>query len=323
MDADLNLSIIVAVSENGVIGVGGELPWNLKTDLKRFADLTKGHMVIVGRKTHESILRRLGHHLKGRKALVITRQKDYSGLASAIEVFHSWSETLSSISGVRDEMFVIGGSEVYNWALPFANTIYLTRVHAEFEGNAFFPPFNPEEWTEVSRETYEADEKNSHPFSFIVLKRRQRGDFVTMEHARLDEQRLVMEEILNQGICPFCRENLEKFHRRPILKETECWLLTENQWPYENTRIHLLAILKYHAESIGELSGQAGRELIEIAGEVEEEYGLKSGALTIGMRFGDPERSGATVRHLHAQLIAAKITDKDNPLYRPVRFRAG
>lgn len=149
-------------------------------------------------------------------------------------------------------------------------------------------------------------------------------NLVNPRNSRTDRQRQTMEEILKQGICPFCPENLLRFHGRLILKQTRHWVLTENQWPYENTRVHLLAIYRTrHIESIGEMEPRAGRELIRLAKWVEQSYGLPGGALALGMRFGDTETSGATVRHLHAQILSAAITDRTNPRYQPVRFRAG
>ena len=145
--------------------------------------------------------------------------------------------------------------------------------------------------------------------------------FVNLNNARLKEQRGVMEQILAQGVCPFCGEHLRKFHMQPILNETPHWILTNNQWPYENTKVHLLAIYKTHAESFAETETGAGTELFELLRWAEKEYDIKGGGL--GMRFGDPAYNGGTVRHLHAQILAADISDKTNPGYKPVRFRVG
>ncbi|MDP2648026.1 MAG: HIT family protein [Candidatus Yanofskybacteria bacterium] len=145
--------------------------------------------------------------------------------------------------------------------------------------------------------------------------------FVQMEHARLPEQAKVMERIQAEGYCPFCRENLAKNHKPPILREGSHWLITLNQWPYENTRIHLLAIHRFHVEKLGDLSSEAWRDLGNLVAWAEREYQVDGGA--IGMRFGDPARNGGTVRHLHLQLLTANITDKTDPNYKPVRFRAG
>ncbi|MBI2053067.1 MAG: dihydrofolate reductase [Candidatus Ryanbacteria bacterium] len=321
MDSNLNLSIVVAVSENGVIGVGGELPWNLKTDLKRFADLTKGHMVIVGRKTHEAILLRVGHHLKGRTTLVITRQKNYKGLASAVEIFHSWKDVLSSVKNRRDEVFVIGGSEVYNWALPFANTIYLTRVHTEFDGDAFFPPLDSDEWAEVSRQTHEADEKNSHPFSFITLKRRVVSrQFVNLEYARHEDQRAIMEGISQQGICPFCPENRVPGEILEPLRRGNYWTLVPNRWPYKFTSLHAMLIIERHIRFFDELKPEEVMELTELLGWARKTYGLT--AYSLGLRCGDPHLTGGTVDHLHIHLVVAS-PEMDKPGYERVRFPMG
>lgn len=149
------------------------------------------------------------------------------------------------------------------------------------------------------------------------------SSFVNLNNARLDQQRQAMEKILEGGFCPFCREHLGKFHRKPILKETAHWLLTENQWPYKNTKVHLLAIYKKHIETLGELKPKAGKELVELAKWIEIRYRLAGGTLALGMRFGEPEINCGTVRHLHAQFISAAITDRTDSNYESVRFRAG
>jgi len=145
--------------------------------------------------------------------------------------------------------------------------------------------------------------------------------FVNLNNARLEEQRKIMEQILAQGVCPFCSEHLRKFHTQPILKETSHWILTNNQWPYKNTKVHLLAIYKIHAESLSEINPEAGAEVFELIRWAEQKYTIKGGGL--GMRFGDPMYNGGTVRHLHAQILAADIADKKHPDYKPVRFKVG
>lgn len=146
-------------------------------------------------------------------------------------------------------------------------------------------------------------------------------DFVDLSHARNEKQREAMERIRGRQECPFCPENLQKEHKKPIIHQGDYWILTENQWPYDNTSVHLLAISKIHAERFEDISSEAGAELFILCSWIELEYGIKSGA--IGIRFGDPAGNGGTVRHLHAQIISAKITDRDDPEYKPVRFRVG
>ena len=142
--------------------------------------------------------------------------------------------------------------------------------------------------------------------------------FVELSSARLPEQARVMEEIKKDGVCPFCSENLKKFHKKPILREGKYWLLTPNQWPYENTKIHLLIISKKHLEKIGEVSRSSWAEMGELISWSEKKFKMKSGA--VGIRFGDPKKNSASVRHLHVQLLNAKISDKTNFKYKPLCF---
>jgi diadenosine tetraphosphate (Ap4A) HIT family hydrolase len=127
-----------------------------------------------------------------------------------------------------------------------------------------------------------------------------------------------MENIKNEKHCPFCEENLRKYHKEPILKEGKYWILTKNQWPYKGTKLHLLAILKKHAERLGELTPEEGAELFELFQWAERSNRVLGGGFA--MRFGDMRYSGGTVRHLHAQFI---VPDVDNPDAEPVRFKIG
>ena len=158
------ISIIVAASTNNVIGVQGELPWRLSDDLKRFKAVTMGKPIIMGRKTWESI----GRALPGRQNIVITRQPDY--LADGCDVVESVDEAIAA-AGDADEVMVIGGSQIYDMALPLASRLYLTRVHAEVEGDAFFPVVDESEWRLVSDESHTSDERNDFDFSVLVYER--------------------------------------------------------------------------------------------------------------------------------------------------------
>lgn len=158
------LSLIVATSENNVIGNKGKIPWKLPTDLKHFRTTTEGHPIIMGRKTYESI----GHPLPRRRNIVITRQKDFQ--AEGCDVVTSLEDALKLCEG-EEEVFVIGGGEIYRQSLAITNRVYLTRVHAKVEGDAFFPELPPSEWREVSVERHEADTENSYACSFMVYHR--------------------------------------------------------------------------------------------------------------------------------------------------------
>lgn len=141
---------------------------------------------------------------------------------------------------------------------------------------------------------------------------------VDLDNARLDEQRQVMEEIIDADHCPFCLENLQKYHKQPILQDGQFWILTKNQWPYEHTKVHLLAIYKEHAVNLGELNPEAGNELLEMMQWAQKEYQVPGGAMA--MRFGDTDYSAGTVAHIHVQFI---IPNLESPGYEPVRLKIG
>lgn len=147
------------------------------------------------------------------------------------------------------------------------------------------------------------------------------SNFVNLENARFEEQKKIMEKIQKEGFCPFCLKNARKSKLLPIIKKGKYWHIRHNSWPYENTKVHLLAIYNIHAEKMSDIDSEAAKELFELAKWYETEYDIKGGA--IGMRFGDPLLNGATVNHIHVHFISAKITDKNDPQYKPVRIRVG
>jgi dihydrofolate reductase len=161
------VSFVVAVAENGVIGRAGELPWGrLPADLQHFKRLTLGHPVVMGRKTFDS----LGRALPKRPNVVVTRQADWS--APNCETVGSVLAGLTRAQELDEEIFVIGGGEIYREALPAADVVYLTEVHHAFEGDAYFPALNPTDWREETRERHEPDEQHAYAFSFVTLRRR-------------------------------------------------------------------------------------------------------------------------------------------------------
>ncbi len=161
----MNVSIIVAVSRNLVIGKDNQLIWKLSADLKRFKDLTTGHTIIMGRKTFDSI----GKPLPNRTSIVITRQKDYQ--IEGCIVVNSLEEAFEKAAD-QEEVFVIGGGAIYKEALARADKVYYTKVHKNYEGDTFFPVLDLKEWESVSREDRMPDEKNEVPYSFIDYKRK-------------------------------------------------------------------------------------------------------------------------------------------------------
>jgi dihydrofolate reductase len=165
----MSLSIIAAVSENKVIGREGDLPWRLPADLAHFRKLTMGHTIVMGRRTYESI----GKQLPGRRMIVVTRQPDYH--IEGAEVVSDLDEALivAQLAG-DDEVFIVGGEDVFKQTFPMAGHVYLTRVHADVEGDTYFPDFDEDEWEKVSCEDHDADGKNEHRYSFEVYRRREK-----------------------------------------------------------------------------------------------------------------------------------------------------
>jgi diadenosine tetraphosphate (Ap4A) HIT family hydrolase len=145
-----------------------------------------------------------------------------------------------------------------------------------------------------------------------------KNQFADADNARKEDQKQVMQEILAAEHCPFCPEQLAKYHHQPNLKDGQYWIITPNQWPYDNTQYHWLAILKEHKERFNELTAAESAELFQLLGELEAEYGIVGGGL--GIRFGDTDYSAGTVRHLHAQYI---IPDILKPDFQPVRLKIG
>ena len=163
------ISIIVAVAENGAIGKNNRLLWRLSDDLKQFKALTSGHAIIMGRKTYESI----GKPLPNRTNIVITRHgkifDDESVLiADSIE---KAIEIAKEVKG-EEEIFIIGGGNIYEQSLEITDKIYLTEVKVIIDGDTFFPKLNENEWKEVSRKSYQKNEKNDHDFDIVELMRK-------------------------------------------------------------------------------------------------------------------------------------------------------
>ena len=316
MDADLEIIVIAAVSKNGVIGKGGKMPWHLPDDLKNFAKLTKGHPVLMGRKTFESI----GHPLPQRDNIVLTRDKELKALGCIVVTSLSEAISLASSKGTG-KLFIIGGAEIYKAVIQSANVMFLTEVDVEIDGgDAFFPEWNESDWEEVGRFTQSG---GGNQFGFTVrelhhvqnIKPAGTGPsangFCNLDNARNSNQQETMRRINEGGYCPFCGDNLQKNHSKPILFKGAHWLLTENQWPYPAAKRHLLAISIVHAEKLADLPVEAGAELMEIAHYIEKELGINCGAIC--MRFGNPSGNGASVNHLHFHILEPD-PEKSDPL---------
>ncbi|MEH7373494.1 dihydrofolate reductase [Neobacillus drentensis] len=160
------ISFIVAMDENRVIGKDNQLPWHLPEDLKFFKRVTMGHPIAMGRKTHESI----GRVLPGRENIVITRQVNYQ--SEDCTVFYSIEDFVKNSKKQSEEIFVIGGAEIFNETFEFADRLYITLIHEKFAGDTFFPEFDGSKWELVSSEKGLMDEKNPYDYEFKIYERK-------------------------------------------------------------------------------------------------------------------------------------------------------
>jgi dihydrofolate reductase len=171
------ISLLAAVARNGVIGRGNQLPWHLPADLKRFKSLTLGHPVIMGRKTWDSIFTRLGKALPGRTSIVISHSALPGATAQGAIVAASLPEAVAAagkVAAAPDWIFVIGGAQIYALALPVADRLDLTEIHADVEGDALFPPYNKGDFVQISREPGQS-EAGIH-YDFVVYDRLRPND---------------------------------------------------------------------------------------------------------------------------------------------------
>lgn len=162
----MRISVVVAMDENGLIGADGDLPWRLPADLRHFKINTMGKPILMGRRTFESI----GRPLPGRDNLVLTRDRGFAAEGvhrmAGLDAALAWAHAQGA-----QELAVIGGAQVYALALPRVQRLVLTRVHASFDGDTWFPALDWSEWRELARETHAADERHRYDFSFIELER--------------------------------------------------------------------------------------------------------------------------------------------------------
>jgi len=164
----MTISMVVAASENNVIGKDNQLLWNLPNDMKFFKNTTWGFPVIMGRKTFDS----LGKALPGRTNIVITRQSEWK--ADKVQVVKTLDEAIKAAVAATDakEIFIIGGGQIFELALPQTNRVYLTRVHTVVDGDAFFPVLPKTEWHLFSQLDFPTDEKHAYAYSFEVWERK-------------------------------------------------------------------------------------------------------------------------------------------------------
>jgi len=168
----MKISLIAAVAQNGVIGRQNrngepELPWHLPDDFAFFKRKTSHHPIIMGRKSLDALKK----PLPNRTNIVVTRNTDFG--AAGVTVVHTLDDAIAEAKTInREEIFVIGGAEIYALALPIATTLYLTEIHRSYEGEAYFPAFDKNDWMEVNRVPHPADERHETAFDFVEYERK-------------------------------------------------------------------------------------------------------------------------------------------------------
>jgi dihydrofolate reductase len=161
------ISLIWAMDETRAIGKDNQLPWHLPEDLKFFKRTTMGHPIVMGRKTHESI----GRILPGRENIIITRNRDF--VCEGCTVLYSVKDLIDYSRKTSEEIFVIGGAEIFKEVFPVTDRLYLTMIHETFAGDTFFPEYDQNEWELESREIGILDEKNPYNYEFLIYKRKK------------------------------------------------------------------------------------------------------------------------------------------------------
>ncbi len=305
------VSIIFAMNAARIIGNNGELPWRLKSDLKRFKELTTGHPVIMGRKTFRSI----GKPLPNRQNIIITSN------ARSLRCDDTFRDCMfvSSLQDALDlipdnqEVFIIGGAEIYEQALPIADRMYFTQVAGDFEGDVKFPLFNMNDWATAHDELVTTDE---HPYAFSIMQRVARGK--SLLASLHNDKELVnptfargrggydktLAEIINSGVCPFCPDHF-LWHPWPILHRVGSWFITRIGWSYKNAEHHFLIIGDRHIIDDTQMTIRDEICIRQLTKWAVQTFDLKGrGRIS---RSGDTNHTGATVQHLHFHLIQPKI----------------
>ncbi len=167
MPTEPTISIIVAMARDRVIGKDNKMPWHMPADLKFFKETTYGHTLIMGRKTFDSIG---GKPLPGRPAIILSKKPSLSYPAEQVQVAGSLEQALQMTHG-EEEVFIAGGSQIYEMALPLAHRMYLTHIDTQIPGDTFFPEFNTKQWKIISEKEYPADTKNPYNYRFQTLEK--------------------------------------------------------------------------------------------------------------------------------------------------------
>lgn len=295
----MKISFVLAMSKNRVIGVKNRLPWRIPSDMSRFTKLTTGHPVIMGSKTFESFPQNYSP-LPNRTNIVMTRDagKQYPGaktVSSLAEAIKAASESPGA-----EEIFIIGGGQVFSESIQLADTIYLTEVDTEIEGDAFFPELDPIRWEEYEEGRFEADAKNEYGGRFLTYTRTNKYPIVEPNNGRNDEYRADLTSILESGNCPFCPGG-KTLKQQEILKKDDSWFLTKNYHPLAGTIHHFIVTPVRHVTFVEDILPEEWAKLSDLRRWLRTEYSMTGDAMYV--RSGEPIVTGATVSHLHFHII--------------------
>jgi dihydrofolate reductase len=288
-------TIVVAYDENRGIGIESQMPWEgkLPADLKHFRELTKGQIVVMGRKTLDSI----GRPLPGRENRIVTRDESLA-VPGASVYCNNHIGPLKVEDGDDRKIYIIGGEEIYRKYIPAAEYIIATEVDADYSCDTFFPELKSNRWEVRGCKHRKADSINTHGF-VIAEYARVCGDYIDTTKARSPEQELQFSQIELDGVCPFCTEYITEYHDRPVEDINDSWLFTENMIPYDGAEKHSLFIPKRHVEHPSELTPNEWSDF----GDVVKKFGVDVQYGGIAMRFGPISHTGASVAHLHIHMI--------------------
>jgi len=314
--------LIAAMDLKYVIGEKGKMPWgHLPHDMQHFRDLTMGNIVVMGRKTFDSISEKFPQGLPGRENVVMSSKMEPKVRVTICRDIKGFLGLTESAEKSKKDIFIIGGGKIYKQLLPYASKIFLTIIHHVFEGDTFFPHIKVDgleerDWKEIEYTFFKADDKNPYDLSFVTYERREKKVVdITFGRGEYGKDLNQIEQI---GICPFCPGQMY-WHKEPILKESGRWFITKNTHSYKGSAHHVLVICKDHLEHFNAMTCDDWFQVMSLFDWYCEEHGILGGG--IAMRFGDTLYTGATVCHLHFHLIVPEIdleSGKAKPVYFPI-----
>lgn len=296
------ISIIVAAAKNRVIGRQGNLLWHLKDDMARFKELTAGHPVIMGRKTFESIPEKY-RPLPNRTNIIITRNESYKQKGATVVNSLARAIAEAHISPGSDEVFVIGGGEIYTQSLPSANRIYYTEVNTSPKGDTVFPKLDDTRWKGKQAGSFKKDKDNQFGGKFVVFERTGKYQIVEPLNARLPEFKRYLVKILKTDKCPFCRGGVTHKNQE-ILYSNKGWWLTLTVQPLKDTFPHFMIVPFRHVTKMQDITPTEWKQFQEVLVWAQKKF-MPTGTVFY-WRQGESLVTGASVSHLHVQAIVPR-----------------